>query len=38
MHCINIADKTRDFVVGERVEFSTVTRFGRAEASGVVKL
>lgn len=38
MHCINIADKTRDIAVGQRVEFSTVTRFGRAEASGVVKL
>ena len=38
MHCINIADKTRDIAVGQRVEFSTVTRFGRAEASGVVKI
>ena len=38
LHCINIADKTRDIAVGQRVEFATVTRFGRAEASAVVKL
>lgn len=38
LHCINIADRTRDIAVGQRVEFSTVTRFGRAEASGVVKI
>jgi len=38
MHCINIADKTRDIAVGQRVEFSTVVRFGRAEAAGVIKL
>ena len=38
MHCINIADKTRDIAVGQRVEFSTVTRFGRTEATVVVKI
>ena len=38
MHCINIADKTRDITVGQRVEFSSILRFGRAEASGVVKI
>jgi len=38
MHCINIADKTRDIAVGQRVEFSTVVRFGRSEASSVVKI
>lgn len=38
LHCINIADRSRDIAVGQRVEFSTVTRFGRAEASDVVKL
>jgi len=38
LHCINIADKTRDIAVGQRVEFSVVVRFGRAEASGVAKL
>jgi cold shock CspA family protein len=38
LHCINIADKTRDIAVGQRVEFSTVTRFGRTEATVVVKI
>lgn len=38
LHCINIADKSREITVGQRVEFSTVTRFGRAEAANVVKL
>ena len=38
LHCINIADKSRDVAVGQRVEFSTVVRFGRAEASDVRKL
>ncbi|MFM7745386.1 MAG: cold shock domain-containing protein [Actinomycetota bacterium] len=38
LHCINIADKSRDIAVGQRVEFCTVTRFGRAEAASVVKL
>jgi cold shock CspA family protein len=38
LHCINIADKTRDIAVGQRVEFATVTRFGRAEASAVAKV
>ena len=38
LHCINIADKSREIAVGQRVEFCTVTRFGRAEASAVVKL
>jgi cold shock CspA family protein len=38
LHCINIADKTRDIAVGQRVEFSAVTRFGRTEATVVVKI
>lgn len=38
LHCINIADKTRDVAVGQRVEFSTVMRYGHAEASMVVKI
>ena len=38
LHCINIADKSRDIAVGQRVEFSTVVRFGRAEATRVVKI
>ena len=38
LHCINIADKTRDIAVGQRVEFSVVVRFGRAEASNVSKM
>jgi cold shock CspA family protein len=38
LHCINIADKTREISVGQRVEFATVVRFGRAEAAAVVKL
>ena len=37
LHCINIADKSRDIAVGQRVEFSTVVRFGRAEATTVIK-
>lgn len=37
LHCINIADNTRDIAVSQRVEFSTVVRFGRAEATNVVK-
>jgi cold shock CspA family protein len=38
LHCINIADKTRDIAVGQRVEFSVVVRFGRAEATNVSKM
>ena len=38
LHCITIADGSRDIAVGQRVEFSTVTRFGRAEAATVVKI
>ena len=38
LHCIEIADGSRDIAVGQRVEFTTVVRFGRAEAARVVKL
>ena len=38
LHCINIADGTRDIAVGQAVDFRTVVRFGRAEAADVVKL
>lgn len=38
LHCVNIADETRDIAVGQRVEFCSVVRFGRAEATFVVKL
>ena len=38
LHCIEIADGTRDIAVGQRVEFSTITRFGKSEAARVVKL
>jgi CspA family cold shock protein len=38
LHCIEVADGTRDVAVGQAVEFSTVTRFGKAEAARVVKL
>jgi CspA family cold shock protein len=38
LHCIEIADGSRDIAVGQRVEFATTVRFGRAEAARVVKL
>jgi len=38
LHCTNIADESRDIAVGQRVEFSTVIRFGRAEAAKVEKI
>ena len=38
LHCIVIADGSRDIEVGRRITFRTVVRFGRAEAADVVKL
>jgi cold shock CspA family protein len=38
LHCIEIADGSRDIAVGQRVEFATTVRFGKAEAARVVKL
>lgn len=38
MHCISIADGSRNVAVGQRVEFSCTTRFGRAEATRITKL
>jgi CspA family cold shock protein len=38
LHCIEITDGSRDIPVGQRVEFSTVVRFGKSEAAQIVKL
>ncbi len=34
-HCIEIADGTRDIVVGTEVDFDLLHKFGRAEAANI---